>query len=153
MGDRDGNACGRELHPSEDRATWLARARADELHELDVGDRCTREQRVAVPPAGSGTDDGAVHESVAEPAGDERRLIAKRGAPAPLVDFLQTDEVGVELGTRLDERPMIDGAVDACAMPDVERRDAQHTKLVTVDARRSRTVRVLGRFRRSGARA
>ena len=87
-------------------------ARAHERHELDVVDRRTREQRVAVPPTGSGPDDGAVHELVAELLGDERRLIAERGAAAPVVDFLQTDEVGVELGARLDERGMVDGAVD-----------------------------------------
>ena len=123
--DGDADVDGWEFHSSEDRSTGLATAWAYEFHELDITNSSAGEQRVAVAAEDPGTDDGPVDDLVAESARHEGSLIAKRGAYAPVVDFLEADKISVEFCARLEERAVIDVSVLPCAMPDVERRDAQ----------------------------
>ena len=69
----------------------LAGAGTGQLHEVDVAECSTGEQRVAVPPNDAAAEHLAVDERASEVTSDERGLVAERRAKASAVNFLESE--------------------------------------------------------------
>ena len=82
VGGGDTHVEARKLYSGEDGATRLAGAGTGQLHEVDVAECSTREQRVAVPPNDAAAEHLAVDERGSEVTSDERGLVAERRAKA-----------------------------------------------------------------------
>jgi hypothetical protein len=123
MGGSDADVEAPKRYAGEYRAARLAGAGTGQLHELDISKCSPCEQRVAVPPEDAAAKHLAVDERASEATSDEGGLVAEHGAKASAVDFLECDDVCVELGACPHERAVTHPPVRRRTVPDVERCD------------------------------